>query len=68
MLSIIDEMLIVLVWKLGRGGEEKNRGIGGGLLRINSQDKSHYSRRKGTQCSRQTLECVCVCVYGTSYI
>lgn len=49
MLSIIDEMLIGLVWKLEVGvkwgGWGLTRGLGGlrAFWGINSQDKSHYT-------------------------
>lgn len=43
MLSVIDEMLIGLAWKLEGGGEVgANERVGGGVFwGISSQDKSH---------------------------
>lgn len=48
MLSIIDEMLIVLVWKLGKGVMRKTGGLGEGFCvsiartnRITAEEKEH---------------------------
>lgn len=79
MLSIIDEMLIGLVWKLEVGVKWGGCGLTRGLRGesrafwgINSQDKSHYRtvQEKATrQVAPQRLHyglCVFVCVHNTS--